>query len=142
MSDLKSFFAENVAAKENVKFVVSDRFKDENGKPIEWELKILTAREEETIRADCTRRIPNPGKGRGYTEKFDSQLYVKKLITYCVIYPNLNSVELQNSYGVVSSEELLSTMLISGEYINLMKEVMEINKLSDDFDELVDEAKN
>lgn len=142
MSDFKAFFAENVIAKENVKFVVSDRFKDENGKPIEWELKILTAREEEMIRADCTRRIPTGGKSRSYTEKFDSQLYIKKLVSYCVVYPNLNNAELQNSYGVVSAEDLIQAMLISGEYINLMKEVMEINKLSDDFEELVDEAKN
>lgn len=139
MSNLKAFFAENVVKSGSEFVAISDRFKDENGSPIQWELKAVSADVEETIRRDSTKRIQN---GNKIEEKFDSNDYIRKMIVECVIFPNLDDAELQDSYGVKNPEKLLQKMLVSGEYMHLMKKVTEINKLNETFDDKVEEAKN
>lgn len=142
MSEFKAFFAENVEKVDALNYVVSERFKDENGKPIPWVLKALSAKEEEAVRAEATRREPVPGKPGQYREKMDTNAYVRKIAVRTVIWPDLNNAELQNSYGVFDAESLLQTMLLSGEMIHLTEKVTEVNKLSETFDEKVEEAKN
>lgn len=141
MSDFKAFFSENVKKVEEVEYVVSDRF-TENGEPIKWRLKALTAKEEEGVRADSTIRTPIPGKHGQYTEKLDTNAYVRKLTTASVVYPDLFDADLQNSYGVTSPEALLQKMLLSGEMIHLTEKVTEINNLTESFEDKVEHAKN
>ena len=45
-----------------MKLVVSDRFTDEDGKPLEWEVRCISSREDETLRRDCQYRVQVPGK--------------------------------------------------------------------------------
>lgn len=40
---LSAFFAQNAEQIPNKKVVISNRFKDEDGNPVEWELKALDA---------------------------------------------------------------------------------------------------
>lgn len=137
--DLKRFFKENVKEIKTEKVVVSDRFTDEDGKPLEWEIRTLSAREEETIRDNCTM------KGKKGGDSLNDSKYTRAIITKAVKYPNLNDVELQNSYGVMSAEELLIEMLTAGEYIFLNQEVSRINGYGNkktEMEEAVDEAKN
>ena len=49
--------------------------------------------------------------------------------------------ELQDSYGVMSAEELISTMLTPGEFEDYATAVMKANGF-DDEENLVEEAKN
>lgn len=53
MGNLTAFLAQNAKQVENVKLVVSDRFTDEDGKPLEWEVRCISSREDETLRRDC-----------------------------------------------------------------------------------------
>lgn len=62
MGNLTAFLAQNAKQVENVKLVVSDRFTDEDGKPLEWEVRCITSREDETLRRDCQYRVQVPGK--------------------------------------------------------------------------------
>lgn len=142
MSELKAFFAENVEKVEVTEYVVSERFKDAEGKPIAWKLKALSAGEEEAIRTDATRREQVPGKPGQYRERMDTNAYVRKIAVRTVVFPNLNDAELQASYDVMDAESLLQKMLLSGEMIHLTEKVTEVNKLAETFEDKVEEAKN
>ena len=60
----------------------------------------------------------------------------------CTVYPNLNDVELQDSYGVKGADALLKKMLKPGEFTEYKAKVMEVNGYDLSMEELVDEAKN
>ena len=60
MGNLTAFLAQNAKQVENVKLVVSDRFTDEDGKPLEWEVRCISSREDETLRRDCQYRVQVP----------------------------------------------------------------------------------
>ena len=140
MSDLKCFLAGNVEKRENKKVVVSDRFKD-NGKPVEWEIRSISAEEDEALRKACTRKVPVVGKKNQFSQEFDSNAYISKLAARAVVYPDLNNAELQNSYGVMGAEQLLKTMLYKDEFDLLTEQLVSMTD-SEDINDLVDEAKN
>lgn len=141
MSNFNAFMAGNAVKCENVKYVASPRFV-ENKKPIEWELKVISSELDEMIRKECTKKIPINGKRGQYTQETDTNKYTAKLCVACVVFPNLNDAELQDSYGVKSGEELLKKMLLPGEYMELKTKVMEINGFDLSMEEMVDDAKN
>lgn len=139
MADLKGFFAQNVVKLENVKFALSNRFLDENGKPHEWELRALDAGESETIRKDCTRRVK---VGNQYTIEIDNEALAIKMMVASIVFPNLDDKALQDTYGVMGAEQLLKKMLTVGEYSALSKKISEINGFDESMDDVVEEAKN
>lgn len=142
MSNFSMFLAENAKPVETVKLVVSNRFVDEEGKPIEWEIRPVSSEKDEAIRRDCTKKVPVAGKRGQFTQEIDTDKYIAKLCVACVTFPNLNEAELQDSYGVNDGEHLMKAMLLSGEYTDLKTKVMEINGYDMSMEELVDEAKN
>lgn len=141
MSNLTAFLAQNAIKVENEKYVASKRFVVD-GKPVAWEIQGITGEEDEALRKDCTKRVPVPGKRNMFTPETNIPLYVSKLITKCVVVPNLNDAELQNSYGVMGAEALVKTMLTPGEYADLGAKIQEINGFNVPLDEAVEEAKN
>lgn len=151
MTELSCFLKENAIPVENVKYVASKRFTkpvlDKNGKPtgktvpIEWEIKNVSNEQDELIRKECTKSIP-VGKRGQRTMELDTDKYSGRLCAACIVYPNLNSAELQDSYGVKSADSLLKAMLTAGEYIDLKSKVLEVNGFDLSMEDLVDEAKN
>ena len=141
MSNFAAFMAGNANNVENVKFVASKRFV-ENKKPVEWALKAIGSDLDEAIRKECTKKVPINGKRGQYTQETDTDKYIAKMCVNCIVYPNLNDAELQDSYGVMGAEELLKKMLLPGEYTELKAKVMEVNGYDMSMEELVDEAKN
>ena len=136
--DLKRFFKENAKEIKTEKVVVSDRFTDEDGKPLEWEIKSISAGKEEMLKDGC--RI----QGKKGSQDVDTNKFFRKVTVNCVQYPNLNDVELQNSYGVMSAEQLICEMLNGGEYNYLLSKVSKICGYDDAksaLEEAVDEAK-
>jgi hypothetical protein len=143
MSDIKAFLKQNKEVKENVKVVVSDGFKDEKGKPVPFEIKALTAMEDEAIRNACMRKVQVTGKKNQFTNELDSNRYVRLLCTNSVVFPNLKDAELQDSYGVSSPDDLLVAMLTAGEFNALAEKVSELSmNKSVITDEDIEEAKN
>ncbi len=130
MSSLKSFFAENIVKVKTKTFVLSDRFKDD-GKVAEWEIGCISAGENNDIKMQCFE-----ANGR-----FNSGKYQAKLCVMCVMFPDLQSIQLQNSYGVHTAEELICGMLTPAEFEDLSKRVLEINGFKTE-EELVEQAKN
>ena len=141
MSDFSVFMAGNAAKVDTVKFVASKRFTD-NGTPVEWELKAINSDLDESIRKECTKKVPIAGKRGQYTQETNTDKYVGRLCAECTVYPNLNNAELQDSYGVKSAEALLKKMLLPGEYTEYKAKVMEVNGYDMSMEELVDNAKN
>lgn len=138
---LSAFFAQNAKKADNRKFVASNRFTGENGKPIEWEIASITAGENQKLRKSCMKSVPVSGKRGQYTQEFDTATYQAKLAVKCVVFPDLNDAALQESYGVMGAEQLVSAMLMPGEFDELISTILEINGFTD-VGELVDEAKN
>ena len=141
MSTFSAFMAGNAVKNETVKYVASKRFV-EKGKPIEWEIKAIDSDLDEALRKDCTKRVPIVGKRGQYNQETDTDKYICKMCVACTVYPNLNDVELQDSYGVKSADALLKKMLLPGEYTEYKAKVMEVNGYDMSMEELVDEAKN
>lgn len=140
--NLSAFMAQNAIQPEEIEFVASKRFVDENGKPIPWKIRCITSTEDEVIRKACTKRVPIPGKRNQFTQEIDSSLYVGKLAVACTVFPDLNDAELQDSYGVMGADVLLKTMLTPGEYAAYLVKIQEVNGFDVDMQDLVDEVKN
>ncbi len=140
MQTLRAFMKGETKQKENVKVVVSDRFQDENGNPIEWEIRLIPSKEDEEIRRSCTRKVT--GQKKGKTEEFDSNKYVLKIACAATVYPDLKNKELQDSYGVFDEVSLLQELLFAGELNAYLDMVEKINGYTKTLSEKVDEIKN
>ncbi len=139
MSGLSAFLMQNAKQIENMKVAVSNRFTEEDGSPVLWEIRALPETENEALRKSCTKIVKNKYME---TEKTDFNLYTGKLVVACVVYPDLNDASLQDSYGVLGADMLIKKMLTAGEYATLLEKVQEINGYDKDMTELKDEAKN
>ena len=142
MSNFSAFMRENKIKRENVKFVASKSFVDEHGNPIEWEIKQISNKEDESLKRMCTKNIKVQGRGNVTRPELDTTLYMGKLAAACTVYPDLKNAELQNSYNVMGDDELLKEMLSTGEYAEYCVKVTEVNGFDVDINDKIDEAKN
>jgi hypothetical protein len=140
MSDLSMFFAQNVAVEVAEDFEVSPRFKEKEGKVVKWKLRSITEDDNQELRKSATKKVK--GKNGVYTNDFDSNGYLSKMVVACVVYPDLKNAELQKSYGVIGAEKLLSKMLLPGEFGGLLERVQTMNGFDRDINDLVEEVKN
>lgn len=143
MENTLSYFLAGNAIKEDItKFIVSDRFINGKGEPIEWELAPITSKQAKDIKKLCTKRMPSPVNKNVYIPETDFDLYLCKLVVACVKYPALDNADLQDSYHVNGTENLIQTMLKDGEYQDLLNKVQEINGFDIGLKDKVEEAKN
>lgn len=143
MSKFSKFMKANKIEKKNGKYAATKSLCDENGKPLEWEFRHITSRENENLRDDCTIDVPIPGKPNMFRQKVRSGLYIQKMIAASVVVPDLYDKELQDSYGVMEPEELLLAMVDDpGEYNDLAAFVQKFQGFDVSFEDKVDEAKN
>ncbi|WP_217563070.1 phage portal protein [Paenibacillus sp. GbtcB18] len=140
MSNLSMFFAQNVVAAIEESVVVSDRFKDKDGKPVPWTIRSITEEENEACRKAATRKV-KVNKVVGIPET-NFEEYQARLAVASVVYPDLKDAELQKSYGILGAEKLLAKMLLPGEYATLQESVQRINGFDRDINELKDDVKN
>ena len=142
MSNFSSFMKANKIQKQNVMHPVTKSLTDENGNPLLWEIRPLTTKENEAIRESCTIEVPVKGKPNLYRPKVDMNKYQTKMICAAIVNPDLNNAELQNSYGVMSAEELIKEMVDDpAEYTDLQVFVQKISGFKT-LQEDVDEVKN
>lgn len=141
MGNLSAFMRPNVAQIENYKYAASPRFVGEDGKPLEWEIRCISADEYSRIRSGCIKQVPIPGKKNQYTQQLDTYTFQAKVAARCTVFPDLGNAELQDSWGVAKPEELLGAMLIGGEFDDYVTEVLQVNGFKTDNDSVAD-AKN
>ena len=139
MDQLAAFLAENVEKIPNKKVVVSPRFKDGKGNPIEWEIKAISCTENEDLQrqAMVSRKQPN---GQ-VTRELDSIKYLALLVAESVVFPDLLNAKLQDRYGVKTPTELIKKMLYPREFNSLAEMVTAFSQV-DNLADKVEEAKN
>ena len=143
MSDLSRFLKKNKKLKENVQYAVTKSLTDEKGQPLLWEIRPLTSKETNRLTDECTFQEQVPGKPNVFRNKINSTKLLQKMMGASVVFPNLNDKDLQDSYGVMTPEELITEMVDDpGEYNNFGKYLNELNGFNEGINEKVEEAKN
>ncbi len=143
MSDFSRFMKKNKITRENTTFSATKSLVDEKGNPLQWIIKPLSTKENDNIRDTCMIDVPVKGKPNMYRPKLDTSKYIAKMLCACIVEPNLYDKELQDSYGVMTPEELLKEMIDDpGEYQDFASFVQDYNGFNTSFEEKVEEAKN
>jgi hypothetical protein len=132
MSNLSLFLKKNKKTRNNVKYAATKSLCDENGVPVEWELKHITSAEYDRLWAECTLD----------SGKLDWTKFRERLIVSCVVVPNLDDAELQDSYGVMSAEKLLRAMVDDAAEFSRFYLFVDRMGGYDKIDEKIEEAKN
>lgn len=132
---LSAFLKANKKENQSVMYVASKSFVDENGNPLEWELKQISCKREASIKNTCSIKVKNGAD-------FDADKYTLLLAAATVVSPNLNAKELQDSYGVMGADALLQEMLSPGELAALKMKTQEVNGYGQTMEELKEEVKN
>lgn len=142
MSQFSRFMKANKAVKSNEFYAPTKSLCDEKGKPLKWEFRHISAKENEDLQESCTIDVQVTGKSNVYRPKLKTNQYIRKMIVASTAYPDLYNAELQDSYGVKNPEDLLMAMVDDpGEYNDLAKFISQFQGF-EPFDEKVDKAKN
>lgn len=143
MSQFSLFMKQNKIPRPNVRYAAVKSLCDKDGKPLEWELKHITSKENDLLRDECTAEIPVAGRPNMFRPKLNTAKYIGKLVAASVVYPDLYDAELQDSYGVKSPEELLYALADDpGEYGELAAFVQKLQGFDISAEEKVEQAKN
>lgn len=143
MSKFSRFMKSNKKTKKNGKYAPTDSLTDDNGEPLEWEFRPLTSKENEEIRDSCTIEVQVTGKPNVFRPKLNTSKYLAKMIVASTVYPDLFDKELQDSYGVMTPEDLLYALVDNaGEYQDFSVWMQKYQGFTKTFDEKVEEAKN
>lgn len=137
MSVLKGFLQPS-PMEETKEVIISDRFKDEDGKPLPFKLRKIDSETSEALMKRCRRKERVNGQ---IINEIDNTKYTKLLVLACVVSPNFKDAEMCDYYGVVNPEDVPSRMLSIGEFSRLSDEIMKFN----DFDtpeDIENEVKN
>lgn len=134
MSTLKAFLQPSVAG-QTKEVVISDRFKDENGKVAPFVIQAISQEENEKL-ARLSQTVDKKGQ-----KSLDYVLYTRRLVLACVKEPDLKAKEICDYYGTVDPLEVPGKMLNIGEYSLLTDAIMDLNDMRD-AQEKLDEAKN
>lgn len=143
MSNFTRFMKKNKIQKENTTYAATKSLTDEKGNPLLWTIKPLTTKENESIRDDCMIDVPVKGKPNMFRPKLNTSKYLAKMLCACIVEPNLYDKELQDSYEVMTPEDLLQAMVDDpGEYQDFATFVQNFNGFTTTLEDKVDEAKN
>lgn len=143
MSKFSKFMKANKIAKPNEKYAPTATLQDENSEPLKWEFRQITSKENEELRDSCTIEVQVNGKPNLFRPKVKTAEYLAKMIVASTVYPDLYDKELQDSYGVMTPEDLLYAMVDdAGEYQNLAAWMQKFQGLSKSLDDKVEDAKN
>ncbi len=143
MGNFAQFMKQNKAVKSNTTYAATKSIRDAEGNPVLWEIRPISSRENAELRESCMKEVPIPGKPNVYRQKINTGDYISKLLVASCVTPDLYDKELQDSYGVMTPEELLFALIDDpGEYDNFTAFVQKFNGFDRPFEETVEEAKN
>lgn len=143
MSNFELFMKANKVKRENIFIPATKSILDKNGKPVMWEVRHLSTKEANVIREDCTTEIQVKGKPGMFRNKFNTNEYLCKLASSAVVFPDLNDKALQDSYGVMTPEELIVEMIDDPmEFSEFLNKIQNMSGLDKNLNDKVEEAKN
>lgn len=117
--------------------VISERFVDEEGKPVPFKIKALTQEENEVLLKKAKRQKKVNGQ---IQETHDNVAYSRSLVLAATLSPDFSDTELCKAYGVVDPNLLPGKMLFTGEYAALVQAIQELSGFKDE--DIEREAKN
>lgn len=138
--NLTAFLKNNVEIVNQVEYVASNRIKA-GDEPVAWKINVLQNKVIDKLRNRYTKMIKD-GKTGVTREKFDSQGFNDAMLLESIVFPNLDDMELQDSWGVNDPLELVKEMLTPGEYADLLNAVVEAQGFEVGMDEKVRAVKN
>lgn len=118
--------------------VISNRFVDEEGKPIPFKVKAISQEENDALIEKYTKKVKIKN---GHKRELDNSRYGSALVVACCVQPDFNGADICKAYGVINPIDVPKKMLLAGEFAKLTNFVMEVNNFQDD-EELIEEAKN
>lgn len=143
MSEFSRFMKANKKVKANQKYAPTISLTDTDGKPLLWEFRHITSRENEELRSSCMIEVPVTGKPNMYRPRLNTAKYLSKMMVASTVYPDLYDEELQDSYGVKTPEDLLYAMVDgAGEYQEFEVWMQDFQGFTKGLDAKVEEAKN
>lgn len=134
MSKLSAFL--HPIAPEPKEIIISDRFVDDDRKPVPFKIRPLTQEENDALvkRAKRTRTVNGVAQ-----EYVDSSILSKSIVLAATVEPNFAEKELCDAYGVVDPSLVPVKMLLSGEYAKLAQAINDLSGFNANVEE---EAKN
>ena len=138
--DMNMFLKGKAEALPEVEKVVTERYKDEAGKPVPFKFKAISSQFLDDIKKECTKTLYIKGQK---IEKSDNERFVAKVAIETTVYPDFKSAELLTSYDCVDPVNLAHEILsLPGEYTDWVEAAFKVNGFDDKFEDLVAEAKN
>jgi hypothetical protein len=138
---MKSFMKGQAKETKSEFVIVSKRYTDEEGKVIPFEIKAIPTERIEQLQDECT--IPVYKKRQKVDEKLDVKRFAGRMAVESTVFPDFKDPELLASYGLIDPVDLAKAVLnVGGEYIEWVQAVQRVNGFDEDFEELVEEAKN
>lgn len=128
MSNLSAFL-NPVSVNEEKDVVVSKRFVGEDGQPVPFRIRSLSQVENESISKKCSGYRKISGQ---QVEYFDNVKYSRELVLAAVVSPDLKDADLCKRYGVADPALTASSMLLPGEFSQLVQEIMVLSGFEDE----------
>ncbi|WP_404407738.1 phage tail assembly chaperone [Jeotgalibacillus malaysiensis] len=139
--DMSFFMQGKAEVIEEQEHVVSKRYKDEDGKVIPFVFKPLATERIEQIEKECMKPVMQ--KGRKVGERVDNGRFMARIGVESTVFPDFKDKSLLESYNAVDPVEVLKKVLsIGGEYTAFMNAVQKVNGMDEDFEDMVEDAKN
>lgn len=140
MSKYEEFFRTNAKTKTKGTYPATKALVDANGDPLLWTIRPLTTANNFELVGSCMGEVKIGDK---VTRELDWAKYVQKLICMSVVDPNLYDKELQDSYGVMSPEDLVMEMINDpSEFEAFANYIRNFSGLLVNINDKVEEAKN
>lgn len=136
MSNLSAFL-HPVTMQEEKEVVISKRFLDEDGKPAKFKIRSVIQDEADALLKQSTRTVKK--RDGSMEQTVDDQNFNRRLIVAATVMPDFRAKELCDAYGVLDPLLVPGKMLFSGEFSNLLREILALSGLTNS---LEDEAKN
>lgn len=135
MSNLNAFL-HPVQGDETREIIISNRFLDEDGKPVPFKIRALSQEENAQISKRSMRLVKGGKRGE---KELDNTEYASRIIAAATVEPDFSNEALCKAYGTMDPLEVPGKMLLAGEYKRLMDAVMDLSGFHDDLEE---DAKN
>jgi Phage XkdN-like tail assembly chaperone protein, TAC len=139
--DISFFLAGNAKPVEEEEVIVSKRYVDKEGKVIPFIMKPMKTEDIEELEKSCMKPVMKNGKKVG--ERLDTSRFYARMAIESTVFPDFKSEEMRKSYKTEDPVEVAKRVLsIGGEYSAWIEAALRINGFDDEFDDLVEEAKN
>jgi hypothetical protein len=143
MSKFSAFMKANKKVKENEEFAPTASLLGSDGTPVRWEFRHISSKENEELRDANTIEVQVTGKPNLFRPKLITSKYLMAMIVKSTVFPDLYDKELQDSYGVMTPEDLVYAMVDdAGEMQDFQLWMQKFQGFTKSLDEKVDEAKN